>query len=94
MVKSTLNYGIMMRILGWVLAMESAFMVPALLIALRTRDLEVVYAFFISMLIALGISAVMWYLSRNTDKGFYAKEGLVCTGLAWVVLSLIVALPF
>lgn len=83
-----------MRILGWVLAMESVFMVPALLIALRTRDLDVVYAFFFSMLIALAISFVMWFLSRNMEKGFYAKEGLVCTGLAWLAMSLIGALPF
>ena len=94
MVKSTLNYGIMMRILGWVLAIESAFMVPALLIALKARDLVVVNAFFIAMLIALGVSFVFWLVSRNAEKGFYAKEGLVCTGLAWVALSLIGALPF
>jgi len=94
MVKSTLNYGIMMRILGWVLAIEAAFMAPAVLIALKTRDLVVVNAFFIAMLVALGVSFVLWLVSRNAEKGFYAKEGLVCTGLAWAVLSLIGALPF
>ena len=94
MVKSTLNYGIMMRILGWVLAIEAAFMAPAVLIALKTRDLVVVNAFFIAMLVALGVSFVLWLVSRNAEKGFYAKEGLVCTGIAWAVLSLIGALPF
>ena len=73
MVKSTLNYGIMMRILGWVLAIESAFMVPALLIALKARDLVVVNAFFIAMLIALGVSFVFWLVSRNAECRSYSE---------------------
>ncbi|MDO5701969.1 MAG: TrkH family potassium uptake protein [Lachnospiraceae bacterium] len=94
MIRPTINYGIVLRIHGWILAIEAAFMVPAMLIAFFTGDAPVLKAFLVTIGIALICSSFMWFMSRNAERKFYAREGMLCTGTAWIVLSIVGALPF
>ena len=84
----------MIRIQGWILLLETIFMLPALLIAVVTKDRPATLGFLGAMAIALACALGMAFYSRNADRKFYAREGLVCTGVAWIVLSAIGALPF
>jgi hypothetical protein len=84
----------MLRIHGWILAIETVFMIPALAIAIFTEDIQAIYGFLGAMGVAIACAALMAFVSRNAKRKFYAREGLVCTGMAWIVLSLVGALPF
>ena len=89
-----MNFKIMIRIHGWILAIEAAFMIPALIIAIVDNDGPAVKGLIGSIAIAFACACVMSFLSRNAKNKFYAREGLVCTGLAWIVLSIVGCLPF
>lgn len=77
-----------------ILAIEGLFMTPALLICLAEKQYPIALAFVYSMLITLGISVVLFLISRKAKKDFFASEGLVCVGLSWIVMSLTGCLPF
>ncbi len=89
-----MNIKIMIRVHAWILAIEAFFMIPPLLIALAAGDTPAIWGFFGTIAIALLLASLMSYISRNAPRIFYAREGLVCTGLAWFVLSGVGCLPF
>jgi len=89
-----MNYKMMGRFLSQILAIEGVFMLPALGISLFRGETMAVYGF----VAAIGIIALLWLvlflLCRGAPSAFYAKEGLVCVGISWIVLSLTGCLPF
>ena len=89
-----MNYKMMGRIIALVVLIETALMLPALLIAAVARDGAAAGGFLISMGIMLAGSSMSLFLTRNAPKRFFAREGMVCVGMCWVVLSLLGALPF
>ena len=89
-----MNYRMMMRVTAQILSIEAAFMLPALFICLLDVDKKASFAFFITIVIILVISLVFLTLSKGAKKGFYAREGLVCVGLGWALMSALGALPF
>ncbi len=87
-----MNYGIILFIIGWVLRVESLFMlVPAVVALIYGEDNQIVF---------LGCTLVFYTLGRlltlkkPRDNRFYAREGFVAVALGWVVLSLVGAIPF
>lgn len=74
--------------------MEVVFMIPALLIAAYHREERTVWGFLTGMVITLLTALVLYLLCRKARKGFYAREGLVCVGASWIVMSLLGCLPF
>ena len=89
-----MNIKIMVRIHAYILAIEAVFMIPALIIALVDADKEASLGFAGAILVAFICACLMSYFSKNAKRKFYAREGLVCTGLSWIVLSLVGCLPF
>lgn len=89
-----MNYRIIFRIHAWILAFDAVFMLPALMISVFGKDMPAVRGFILAIVISLGASALLAVLSRNAERRFFAREGLVATGMAWIVLSLAGALPF
>lgn len=87
-----MNYKAILHYLGTVMKVEAGLMVLPFLVSVAYRENEVV-AFLvpIAILLALGFSCT--FLGRG-DRTIYAKEGLVVTALAWIVMSLFGALPF
>ena len=89
-----MNYKMMGRFLSLILAIEGIFMIPALIISLFRGETMAVYGF----LAAIGIIAALWLilflLCRGAPSAFYAKDGMVCVGVSWIVLSLTGCLPF
>lgn len=89
-----MNYKIMVRIQAWILLIEAAFMLPALLIALGESDGPAIRGFAAAIAAGLIAAGLMAFFTRHAQRRFYAREGLVCTGFAWIVLSLVGAIPF
>jgi trk system potassium uptake protein TrkH len=69
-------------------------MFPALCISLLCGELAAARAFLCSMAGILLLAAGMYAICRKAKKSFYAREGLVCVGLSWIVMSLLGCLPF
>ena len=83
-----------MRIIAHILGLEILFMIPALLIAIFNHNNNVVIAFVQTMIITGVAAGCAWLIGRSARKGFYAREGLVTTGIAWIVMSIFGCLPF
>lgn len=89
-----MNYKMMGRFIAQILSIEGLFMIPALLISLGYREFAAAEAFGWTLVILVCLCAVLFFLCRGAPSAFYAKEGLVCVGICWIVLSLVGCLPF
>lgn len=89
-----MNYKIMAKIHAWILLIESVMMVPPLIISMCLRETKSVFGFLLTIIITACLAAVLGLISKNAKAKFYAKEGLVCVGMAWIVMCLLGALPF
>ncbi len=69
-------------------------MIPALLISVFHEETAAVSGFLTGMVITVATAALLYLICRKAKKGFYAREGLVCVGASWVVMSLLGCLPF
>ena len=89
-----MNYKMLGRFLSLILAIETASMVPALMISLFHRESGSIVGFLVAMAAAGVVSALLYVLSRGAGSDFYAREGMVCVGVSWIVLCLFGCLPF
>ena len=89
-----MNFKMMGRFIAQIVAIEAAFMVPALAISLGYGEWPAVKAFTITLAIMLCLSGIFYALCRRSEKLFGAREGLVCVALSWMVMSLLGAMPF
>ena len=89
-----MNYKMMGRFIAQILAIEGIFMLPALGISLYCGDSMAVQGFVTALLVIVGVTVVLNMLCKGAPSAFYAKEGLVCVGISWIVLSLVGCLPF
>lgn len=89
-----MNYRMMGKFIGLILMVESIFMMPALVISLCRREQRAVIAFTVTIVLLWGLGLGLRALCRNASKSFFAKEGLVCVGLSWLIMSLLGCLPF
>ncbi len=69
-------------------------MIPALLISIFHEESAAVTGFLTGMVITVVTASLLYLVCRKARKGFYAREGLVCVGASWVVMSLLGCLPF
>ncbi len=89
-----MNFKMMGRFIAQILAIEGIFMVPALCIGLFCGETMPVKAFLATLAIIAGLVIVLSMLCRGAPSAFYAREGLVCVALCWIVLSAVGCLPF
>ncbi len=89
-----MNYKMMGRFLAQILSIEGVFMIPALCISLYCGDAMAVRGFVFTLLVIAGLVLVLAMLCRGAPSAFYAKEGMVCVAVTWIVLSLVGCLPF
>ena len=87
-----MNITTIVYILGWILRIESAFLLlPALVSACYREPASMAF---------LGVSALClltgWLLGRRKPQklAFYAKEAYAVTALGWIVMSLFGCMPF
>ena len=89
-----MNYKMTGRFIAQIIAIEAAFLVPALCISAFAGEWTSVMAFAYTIAVALTLAGVLFGLCRKARSLFGAREGLVCVGLGWITLSLIGCLPF
>ena len=89
-----MNFKMMGRFLAQILSIEGIFMIPALIISLCCGDAMAVKGFVWAIAAIAGIAALLALSSRGAPSAFYAREGLVCVGASWIVLSALGCLPF
>ncbi|MBQ7660790.1 MAG: TrkH family potassium uptake protein [Clostridia bacterium] len=87
-----MNYSVMRYILGWVLTVESLFLLISAGVGFSYGDASVT-----AFLISAGLCALFGLpqvLIKPKNNIFYGKEGFCTVALSWIVLSLFGALPF
>ena len=89
-----MNYKMVGKFLAEILALEAIFMLPSLVISLCDKEYSLSFDFLITILIIVAFSGVLMFLCRKAKMGFYQREGYVCAGACWIMLSLFGALPF
>ena len=89
-----MNFKMMGRFVAQILSIEGVFMIPALFISLYYGETMAVKGFLYALLAIAGIVVILVMLCRGAPSAFSAKEGLVCVGASWIVLSLVGCLPF
>ncbi len=89
-----MNYKMLGRFISMILAIETASMIPALLISLFCRESRPVIGFLVAMAAAGVASALLYLLTRGAGTDFYAREGMVCVGVSWIALCLFGCIPF
>jgi trk system potassium uptake protein TrkH len=82
------------RFLAQILAVEGAFMVPAAVVSFVCGEVQAFQAFLWSLSIICLAVMGLYLFCRKTESRFYAKEGLVCAGISWIVMGLLGCLPF
>ena len=89
-----MNYKMMARFNAFILGIEAAFMIPALLISVGYGESDAVRGFLITIGILAALTALFVLLSRGATSDFYAREGMICVGSSWLVMSALGCLPF
>ena len=88
-----MNYRAVFNIIGKVLCIVAAFLLPALILSLALREQAAAIAFAVSVAACVALGAPLASIKpKRTD--IFAREGLVTVGLAWIFVSLLGALPF
>ena len=88
-----MNRRMILYVVGTVAKIEAALMTLPLIVSLAYNE-ACSKDFFISIVIALTVGFALTLISRPGNKVIYAKEGFVIVSLAWIVLSVLGALPF
>ncbi len=89
-----MNYKIMGRFIAQILTIEGLFMLPALSISLFFGEWNAVQGFLAAILAIAVTAAVLFTLCRKAATALNAREGMVCVGISWIILSLYGCLPF
>ncbi len=89
-----MNRKLIIRVLGAILLVEAAAMIPALLISLIYRDGDTrALAFSILMIAPVGLAMLL--IPRPGAKDHLRlKEGFIITALGWILMSACGSLPF
>ena len=89
-----MNFKMMGRFIAQILAIEGIFMIPATVISLCCGDVMALKGFLWTLVLIVLITLALFLICRGAPSAFYAKEGLVCVGACWIVLSAVGCLPF
>ena len=89
-----MNYKVIGKFISRILFIEAIFMIPALLISIYDNEKPAVIGFLGAILLIMILAFILYFICKKAKQRFFAKEGLVCVGLSWIVLSLLGCLPF
>ena len=89
-----MNYKMIARFNAFIFGLEAAFMIPALLISVGYGESDAVRGFLITIGILAVLTGILALLSRKATPDFYAREGMICVGSSWLVMSALGCLPF
>jgi len=88
-----MNIQLLMRLVGSILLVEGAAMVPSLAVSLLFGDGDAL-AFVFTILLLLAIGLPLRLLCKPEQTNLRAREGFLAVALSWILLSVFGALPF
>lgn len=88
-----MNYRMVGRMLAIVLRFVALFMLPAAIISAAMGEMPAFWSFVVTMALMLLLSLLTCALPPRKQT-LYAREGFVVVALAWLMLSVLGALPF
>lgn len=91
--RTGINFGMLMRVMGLLVIIEALFMVIPLVTALIYEDGDVM-AFAISALVTAVCGALMTFGVRPSRRDMGKREGFLLTALVWVFFSIFGMIPF
>ena len=89
-----MNFKMIGRFFSRILAVEGAFLLLPLIAAISFGESRAILGFLATFLSVTAVSLLFFFLCRKAPTTFSAREGLVCVGISWIVLSLLGCLPF
>ena len=89
-----MNHKMIGRFIAQILSIEGAFMIPALLISLGYSAWPAAQAFLITIAVIAAVCAVLFLVCKKAPNALDAREGMICVGISWIILSLFGCLPF
>ncbi|MBQ2382964.1 MAG: TrkH family potassium uptake protein [Oscillospiraceae bacterium] len=89
-----MNHKMIGRFIAQILSIEGAFMIPALLISLGYHAWSAAQAFLITIAVIAAVCAVLFLVCKKAPNALDAREGMICVGISWIILSLFGCLPF
>ena len=89
-----INFAIVLRMQGWLLLIEAAFMLMPLAVSLWFEEPTAVRSFIYSAAITAGAGALMAFGIRPRSTSMHKREGLMLTAIIWVFFSVFGMLPY
>ena len=93
-INQNINFAIVMRMQGWLLLIEAAFMLFPLVISWIYEEQTSLMAFIYSTAITAGAGAAMAFGIKPRNTSMHKREGLMLTAIIWVFFSLFGMLPY
>ena len=88
-----MNFGIIRKIIGSILAVEAVFMIPALLISVFCGEPEAARAFAVTIVITAAVG-VFCARFRTSKAALRPREGMAAVALSWIAVSVFGCIPF
>jgi len=89
-----INFPIVLRMQGWLLLIEAAFMLLPLGVSWLYDEPTSLRAFIYSTAITAGVGAAMAFGIRPRSTSMHKREGLMLTAIIWVFFSVFGMLPY
>ena len=89
-----MNRRMIFRVIGSILQIEAIFLVLSGVVSAIYKENKSLLAFLLSAVIAITVGTLLKTFSKPKTFVIYAKEGFVIVAFAWMLMSLIGALPF
>lgn len=86
-----MNFGIVLKVLGSILVLESLLMLPSYFIAIFTNGADK-SAFLFTIIVTFTIGLIL-ILRKKVSNHISAREGLAIVAFGWIAASLLGALP-
>lgn len=87
-----MNKRLILKLLGRLLLMEAALMIPSLIVSLIYGQGDAM-AFVYAILISVAVAVVPAFFVKPAREDLNPKDGIAVAGLSWIVLSFFGALP-
>lgn len=89
-----MNIRMVGRLLGYMLWIEAAFMLPAALVGGLYREVRPALSMLLGAALCAAVGLVLFLACRCKKTTIYAREGFVVAGIGWILLSVFGAFPF
>ena len=89
-----INFAIVMRMQGWLLLIEAAFMLLPLAVSWWFDEATSLRAFIYSCAITAAVGVIMAFGIKPHSTSMHKREGLMLTGIIWVFFSIFGMLPY